>query len=582
MSISKFREFIEKPGCAWTFGILMVIVMGMGMVMQQGGCGRGPQDGPGQANPADQASVAKVGKYPVTEDSIWNMANQTLNMFSQQLGGSVPPSLVATYVGSATEQQVNAGLLLELASRNNVSLDDAAIMKATEKAVDDEIERRKQELISQKKLSATASPAVFESAHKTAYQNQTPKEFREAILKQYQEALKNPVQRNQILVSSANTLVMDKLASQVPSGEDAVKAFYDVYMCKRVFLKNEAHPGEDLLKKAEAIKKEIEGGLNFLDAMDKYTDDAPGPKKKKRDNEFQVDGKTAALNESYGAITKLKAGEVGGPYTLGDGGVSIVQFNTKVNQLPADYATKKAQLIKDYQRDNAAKLLQEGLKKLKGENLVKWESPAYHALYDLVTFDQSEEARSLDPKAKTTKYEEFMKRGQEAMADPLGMRAAPLVLFQAFSQIWNQASAADKAKLTDKRIEVLKEVLQQTESTDLRLELADLLSTKKDGAGISECLRLAASSIASDFGPNGQRFFSDIQGKLIKFKANNILSAEQEKEIRDILNQWVKDKAESDKFEAENKKAEAEAKAKADAEEKKAKAEAAKNKGAGK
>ncbi len=577
MSISKFREFIEKPGCAWTFGIVMIFVMGFGMVMQSG---QGDSNnGPGRANPTGGKSVATVGEYPVTEDSIWAMANQTLSMFAQQLGGAVPPRLVATYVGSATEQQINAGLLLELAHRSGVSLDDAAIMKATDKAIDEEIERRKQELISQKKLSATSSPAVFDNAHKVAYQDQTPKQFKEALLKQYTEALKNPAQKNQIIVGSANTLVMDKYMSEIPATEEAVKAFYDLYLCKRVFLKTSLHPGEDLIKKAEAIKKEIDGGLNFLAAMDKYTDDPPGPKKTKRDNEFQVDGKTAGLNESYTPLTKLKPGEVGGPYTFGDEGVSIVQFNAKTTQLPPDFETKKTQLIKDYQRDNAARKLQDGLKKLKGENLIKWQSPAYHALYDLVSFDSDEESRKLDPAARTAKYEEIMKRSQEAMSDPLGSRSAPLVLYLAFEKIWEQAGPAERAKLTTKRTEVLREVLQQSESTELRLELAELLSVEKDATGTAESLRLAASSIASDFGPNGQRYYSDIQGKLLKFKASKLLSSEQETEIRAILAQWMKDKVESEKFAAEQKKAEAEAAAKAAAEEKKAKADAAKKKG---
>lgn len=566
MSISKFREFIEKPGCAWAFGIAMVFVMGFGMVFQQGGCGGGA--GVGQADPADQPSVAKVGNYPVTEKAIWDMADQTLNMFAQQLGGSVPPSLVASYVGNATEQQVNAGLLLEFARRNQVSLDDKAIMAATEKALDEENNRRKQQLITDKKLSATATDAVFEAAYKKEF-GQTPKEFRELVIKQYTEALKNPVQRNQILVSSANTLVMEKLMAAIPADDAAVKSTYDLYLCKRIFLKTDAHKGEDLIKKAEAIKKEIEGGLDFLAAMDKYTDDPPGPNKKKRDNEFQVDGKTAALNEAYAPITKLKPGEIGGPYSLGDGGVSIVQFNGKTNQTPADFEKNKAQLAKEYKQSAAAKKLQDGLKALKQENLIKWQSPAYHLLYDIIVFGASDEARTMDPKALRAKYEEFVKRAEEAMSDPMGSRAAPLALFQSFNLIWNQATDAEKATLKDRRIDVLKAVLDQTESAELRLELADLLAEKKDGQGVADSLRLAASTIASDFGPTGQRVFSDIQGKLIMLKSSGVLTADLEKQVREVLDQWKKDKAEHDKFEAEEKKREEEEKKKAEAEAKK-------------
>lgn len=502
--------------------------------------------------PGTDTAVAKVGEYPVTEKAIWDMADQSLKQAMQQFSGQLPPGILATFVGSAIEQQINAGVLLKLAEDKGVKLDDDAVLNATDMAIKEEIESRKQQLIASGKIKADVTDAVFESVHEKEYGMKTAA-FREQVLKQYGDALKDEAQRNQLLVQAANTLVMEKFMAEVPAADDTVKSFYDLYLCKRVFLKQDAHPGEDLIKKATAIKAEIAGGLKFADAMDKYTDDPPGPGKKKHDNEFQLDGKTAALNEAYAPITKQKPGEVGGPYSLGDQGVSLVVFNTKTNSAPPDFDQNKAKYIKEFKRDSAAGLLQEALKKLKAGDLVTWESPAYHTMYDYVTFEQSEEGRKMDPKAKAAKYEELLKRAEESKSDPMGSRIAPLATFAIFNAIWGQSTEAQKAAMNDRRVEILTNVLQQMESADLRLELADMLATKKDGAGVTESLKQAAHSISSDFGATGQKTFTDIQSRLLKFKAANILTAAQEKEVRTILDDWVKSKAQYDTYEAEQK-----------------------------
>lgn len=563
MSVSKFRDMMESKGCQ---AIVFLIIMALAVSMIFSTCGPRAASGP-ELNP-EASAIARVGKFPVTEEMVVNMAEQTLSQFRQMLGGQVPPPLVAQYTGNAVEQQINAGLLIELYNHEGVSLDDGSVMRAVGTMLDEEIARNKEKLVAEKKVAADASPSVADAAYKTEF-GDDPKAFREKVIKQIEDALKVPAQRNQILVSAANTLLMEKFSNAAAASDEAVKAFYDLYMCKRIFLKDDLHPGEDLIKKAEGIMAEIKGGLKFEDAMVKYTDDTPGPNKPKSDNEFQVDGKTIALNASYGPIAKQTPGVVSGPYSLGDGGVSIVRLDTKVSQLPPDFEQKKVTYKKDFQRDSAAGTLQEKLKGLKEQQgLVKWESPAYEVLFDLTVFAQGEESRKMSPADRKVRYEEFMKRAQAAADDPMGLRAAPLARFWAFNQIWTDSSDADKAKLTDQRIEVLEEVLQQNESADLRLELTDLYASQKDGARVADNLELAAMSIASDFEENGQRRYTEIQAKLLKFKQNNVLNAEQEAKIRKVLDQWALDKRDKDKFDEEQRKAEEQARKEAEAAEK--------------
>lgn len=562
---------MESKGCQ---GIVFLILGALAFSMIFSTCG-----GPGRGGPdltQESQPIASVGNFPITEKMVVDMAEQTLGQFRQAFGGQIPPVFVAQYMGVAADQQVNAGLLIELCRREGVDLGDANVMKAVDSMIDEEIERNKQTLIAENKVAADASPAVMDAAYKSAYQ-EDPKTQKATTITRVEEMLKNPASRNQLLVSAANMLLMEKFSKAVPAGDDQVKAFFDVYMSKRIFLKEDKYPGVDLKKKASDIMAEIKGGLSFEEAMNKYTDDEPGPNKPKSDNEFQVDGKTIALNKVYGPISKQAIGAVEGPYTLGDGGVSIVKVNSKVSQLPPDFDQKKEQYKKDFQRDQAAGTLQEKLKALKAENLVKWHSPGYQLLFDIAVFTQSDDARSSTPAERKTRYEAFLKRADDVASDPLGARAVPLARFWAFNQIWTESSDAEKAELTDRRIEVLEGVLEQTESGDLRLELVDLYAAKKDGDQATLNLELAATSISTNFEQPGQQKYAEIQAKLLKLKESSVINAEQEARVRKILDQWAKDKIDKEKFEEEMRKQEEEARKEAEAaqkaDEEKAKAE---------
>lgn len=558
MSVSNFRDRMESKGCQI---VVFTILGALAFSMIFSTCG--PRGGSAQIS-QDDSAIATVGKFPITEPMVFAMAEQTLTQFREAFGGQVPPVFVAQYTGVAVDQQVNAGLLIELCDRERIDLSDESVRKAIEKMIDEEIERNKQALIAEKKVAADASPAVMDAAYKAAHQLD-PKAQREATMTRVDQMLKAPNERNQLLVSAANTLLMEKYSNEIPASDESIKAFFDVYMSKRIFLKEDKHPGVDLKKKASDIMAEIKGGLSFEAAMNKYTDDEPGPNKPKSDNEFQVDGKTIGLNAAYAPIAKQTVGAVEGPYTLGDGGVSIVKVNSKASQLPPDFEAKKAQYKKDFQRDSAAGKLQEKLKALKGENLITWKSPGYELLYDIAVYTQSDDSRKATPAERKAKYEAFMKRGEEAANDPLGTRVVPLAQFWAFNQVWTDSSDAEKAALTDRRIEILEGMLQQTESGELRMELVDLYASKKDGAQVTTNLELAATAISANFEATGQQKYAELQAKLLKLKQAGVLNAEQEAKVRLILDQWAKDKIEKDRFDDEARKQEEQARKDAEA-----------------
>ncbi len=576
VSVSKFREVMEKSGCRWVLTFIFAL-LAVAFVVPRSSCSNDRVNGPDSNEPGTGNVVAQVGDFNVTESAIDEMAQQSIKNYTDQAKVAPGPMEVATYTAGATDQQIKAGLLLVLAKKNGVSFDDDNIMKAVSKLIDQQIEQTKMMMTMSGKVKPDASPAIIDAEFKKE-NGVDEKTMRERMTANVKTMLGDPNQKQRLLVQVANSLVMDAFGAKFRPTDAELKAGFDTYNCKRVFLRTEAHAGEDLMKKAASILAEIKGGMTFEAAMDKYSDDAPAANKAKHDNQFQVDGRTASLNASYAPITKLAVNETGGPFALGDGGISIVKFVSKTNAAPTDFDKQRAQLTQDYQRDHAATVLQDELKKLEADKtLVKWLSPGYSALYELLNLTQGEDYRKMTPQEKRAKLEAAMAQADAAKNDPKGMRAAVLASFLSFDNIWRLSTDAEKAKLTDKRIEAIENAMQQGEDINLRLELADLYGGKKEGVRVADNLSLAANVNASNFDPSGQAMFSNIQARVLKFKATGLLKAGDEAKIRKVLDQWLKDKHDHDAFEAEQKKAEADARAKAEADAKKEAEEAKKN-----
>jgi hypothetical protein len=140
-----------------------------------------------------------------------------------------------------------------------------------------------------------------------------------------------------------------------------------------------------------------------------------------------------------------------------------------------------------------------------------------------------------------------------------------------------KANPEERKKLESQKIKVYEAYLADNEDPAMRLELVEVYRGQKKAAEFALQLESAANANLGNMTPAGQGIFSQIN-KMVKEGQNaKLLTAEQAKLIQEIQQQWIQQKTEQDKYEAEAKKAEAEAQKQAEADAKKAQAEAAKS-----
>ena len=553
---------MEKSGCRFAVSIGLALMFILGFLMMRGG----PPPEQSREAASNAPAVAKIGDYRVTEASVEAMTQQP---GAQQL----PPQFMARMLGGAVEQAVNAGLLIQLANRLNIKLDDEAIMRALESQVDEQLQRERTQMIAQGKLKPDATEEQFVEEIKKQYGG-TPAEVRQRYLEGARQRLSSPDGRNEIARMAANSLITDELKRRHNLSDEELKKSFSTYVSKRVFLNASKHPGVDLKERAQKILGEIKGGLSFEAAMEKYSDETPAKGKKVSENTFEVDVKTMTVNPDFGPLMALKPGEMTDVMMMGDG-ASIFKLISIRPDVPGDFEARKASIADEYLLALAASEMQKELKALKDSDLIKWESPGYHVLFDWNSFEMDPATASLTPAEKRKRYEELLARAKKAGEDdPLGPKAAAYAQFGIFEQIYNGASEGDKKGLIDGRIEAINAVLQVTEDVDLRLQLVDLNLEKKDKDAVALNLQQAVDVNAGTYDAGGERVFRDINARLSKVKAQQGAPPESVKRIETALAEWRAGHAEQKKYEAEEKKKQEEAERKA----KEAEAEAKKPK----
>jgi SurA N-terminal domain len=572
VSISKFREFVEKSGCGWIVAIVTSVIMLMGLVQCMN---PGAQGGPGAQ--AGEGDIAVIGDTPLSLTYVNNFADRTRQQMQQQAPErTMTLEDEASVEGHALEQSVIAGLLIVLANKEGVTINEASIQALMDKQAKDAWAAQKETWVKEKKLTANATEAQFNDLYKKTYGN-TPAEILELNHKMLAERINGP-ESLEIKVSYANTLLIEHFASKIPSAEADVLKSYDQYNAKRIVMEKAKHPGKDLVAELNKIKKEIEGGMTFEAAMDKYSDEAesvdPKDAKKKRpkhENVFQLDGTTAQINESYAPIAALKPGQISEPLGFPNT-VELYRLDSVTSSAPADFKAKFEEYRKQFVEPRAVTKMQDGITALKGDtSAIKWKSEGYHALYDKQLFNTDPKNFALDPAARRKALEGIFDRAQKAIeGDPVGSRVATLVAYSTMEEIYNSTEPKDRAPLETRREELLQKLSDTLSDPSVSMKLVGTFAERKDKEKLFTALEKVASNLMGSLDANGQRIFAELNSSLDRFVKDKLITPEQAKAIRDRLEDWKKAKIDNDKYEAEAKRAADEQKKADEAAEKKA------------
>ncbi|MEQ1821850.1 MAG: SurA N-terminal domain-containing protein [Fimbriimonadaceae bacterium] len=556
--------------------ILLGIVMGMLLLSfaLSGNCSFAQKlRGEDAVTPGE--GIATINGEKVSEAVFDRIYTDSIQRYALQGMTTVPAFMQASIYNNAIEQAVISTMLRELCKREKVDLDADTIGKVVVEQTKQAFEAQKQQWITDKKLKPNATEADFNALYEKEYK-QTPKSVidQNTDPTRLNQLLEGP-QGDEVRTVYANQCLIAHFRSQINATDDDIRQSKNVYVGKRIVLKPEKHPGVDLAKKLEGLKKEIESGkLKFEDAMNANTDEDAPKGKKKSDNTMEIDGTTASVNASYAPVVSLKPG-----------GLAILNFPQSFelyrldmirSELPADYATNKATYISQYSETKAIDKMQKALEAMRKEKgLIQWHDEAYRALYEYAQFEANPDNFTLDPGSKKKAYEGFIDMAKSIGSAKLGQKVAAIVTYQAFEKIFAATPKPEQAALTDRRIEVLGNFATATESVDIMLEVVGLYAVAKDGAKVSEWIGLAIEAQEGKFDDTSGRSIGDIAKRVETEEKTGVLKKDQADALRAKLSDWRKAKVENDKYLAADKAAAAEQAKKDAAEEAKFKAEEA-------
>jgi len=293
--------------------------------------------------------------------------------------------------------------------------------------------------------------------------------------------------------------------------------------------------------------------------MNRYSKEIPLPNKRVSENTLTVSGRQFS-EDVYRPLAGLKAGDVSVPVTTPEGVVIYKVVSIKAD-VPPDFEKNKTKYREQLAKERGeAEMRRQTDAILKGAD-VKWQSPGYEALFKL-----SNDQASPDPKVRQSNLEAVAKLAEDALVKAQGgeRKVASLALFGALSQLATLPGADAKA-LSDRKISAINSILESEEDAALRLQLVDLYTEKGDKLAASDAL-LKAAQYNSDYTPQGQTRYSDLQAKLRTLTQKGFVDAKAEAAIKKEFDRWLKEKITFEKQQAEQKAAD-EAAAKKAAEE---------------
>lgn len=544
-------------------GILLAIVMAMGLFYS---CDAGGSVS--EAENAPSPVIATVGKEPITLRQVSDRF-QAMMEGQASIGG---PAQELFWLGQAFEGQVRFVYMLQLARELGVPLDNEAVLAFQAKSIDTIPNIMRSQFEQQGTLKKGASDAELYAAIEKVT-GQSWESLRKQQLDKIRQSLDDPAQRYRAVESYLQQALPDRLAAKVELTDDQLKAAFDEFTVKRIYF-GPPTGGQNPQTLADKVDQELRAGLNFEDAMQKYSKDTPEPKKRVSDMTQTLLRQYADTSPYLKPIFDLKVGEVSKPVETGVG-PAIYKVIKIQRKLPADFEAKKSEYASQLKTSIATRQFYSRLDDLQKNQPPKIQSPGFALLYEWLRMRTDRDLMA-DPKRYTQRLKEVAAKAKEQVdPDALGMRAIQLVRYWALDQLWAKASEAERQALTADRIEAILGALETMEDLGLRVDLVELYITagKHDDA-VQSLLTAARSNNAFDSANQVAHMrMADAFDRLQKVAK---IEEADRTEIQKELDRWASEKKVEDERIAEEKRKAAEEAKKAAEEERKAKAEQAK------
>jgi|GEM_PF-7054097 len=565
---------MDRSGCAVVIAVVMAVVFAGGLAVYW----FTGQNQDSQKPVSAALTIAVLGASPVTADAVDKAYQASQQQFTQMFGATggfegLTPDQEARMLAQALDQSMDAAIVAELAKQNGVTLTDEQAKTMAAAEIEKQVQSLRVQLIATGKLKPDATEADLAAAFKKE-SGQDLATVRSQQITKINETLANPNEREALISSLVQMALVSRYEAMTKVTDDDLKRSTQVYTVQRIFVPSGGADAEATIAKAEAA---VKTGQPFGDVVAEFSKDLPEPGKKLRDSRQSVPFTVIVTDPALASLRDLKAGQTSGVLELSNG-FAIYKVEAIKGNAPKDLDQNRDTYQKPLVQGMAiARLTRERDALRKGK--VEWKSVGYEALYEVGRLLR--DAGPAPSKAQRPAFEAVMAKAQSASSsNDIGDRAAAYAALLASNAVWQSMTPEERKESAEGRVEILRNVLQSTESPSLRLEIAEILLTVKSADAVGEVLQAATNN--SSYGPQGQAVNSQISSVLRKLEVANVVKPDESKAIEAQQQRWIGEKREDDKMKAEAKAQEAatqaEAAAAAKAEEAAAKQEAAKAK----
>jgi hypothetical protein len=364
------------------------------------------------------------------------------------------------------------------------------------------------------------------------------------------DGLKNPAQALQIRAAFATFSMLKLYRQKVQVTDDEVKSQNDLWDFKRIFVANDKAGTGGAVAKANQILTEIKGGITFEKAMERYSNDPPSPGKKIGDSLSSLSALSLRTDPSLQPLLQLKPGQTSEAISLVEGAAIYKLVAVKPNPIK-DFEKKRAEERSRYIDSIAGGQFSKEFEEYKKTAKVDWKDKGFELLseYGKLGFSQTGGDRP-------TKLKDIVERAKKVLEDSSQVaagRSATLAYFAAFNEIYTSAPKEEQAKMLDERVQVYERILANSENVNLRLDLVEMMKTKKNNEAVFQNLYQAAMANSYNMEAMGKSNHDLIEAEFSKAKVEKLFSAEQVKQLQDAQAEWRRNKADRDKAEAEQK-----------------------------
>lgn len=518
-----------------------------------GSCNRNRQDAPEQQVRRDTSPpILKVGDFVVTSGQI----NDGLQQAAQP-GQTLTPDLAGFQMSMLISNAYNDAIYAKLLQDEHVEVPDSELKKAAEQAVQDELEKLKYQLIMSRKLAPNASDADFVKA--ALAEGIDIESARKRIPEIVKSVLEDPAKAAQLRVQSGVKSLLAKYEAEIKPSDDELKKGLDGIVAKRILVTAEKAGSQTPKAKADSILKEIQAGLSFDAAMDKYSGDAAIPGKKAHENVLNLT-RNMLQDPVRAALANAKAGDMTGVLEVPEG-AAIYKVEKVAPNVPKDFDKQKERLAKEYAQNQAQAKVAAKVTAMRKAGGISWESKAAQAIFEL-----SEVYQITDPAARFAKLKTLLELTKAESGDDEGIRRMNALAKYRILLAIEQSKAPGAAEFVkDDKLQATEDVLQYFEDPKLRLDMATELVARKDKRAF-ENLRFAAERNISSLDQlvAAQSTQAQIEALAKKLDAAGLMDATQKAELDKIFKDYYEARKmaiEREKqLDAERKKAEEEQK----------------------